>query len=268
MYVCTVRGTMEKGSASIGGGLQGSSPPPLSFAFPGAGRMRLRGCCEGTFSRSLLRSLDVCRGGTAKRLEMQLRTALGGENHCQPRQETPSSAEREFGTEKHAQCKKKQTLNKHTFACACHIRISLCIRHDGTRHSPPRNPQSRAAYRFREHFGQQKLAAVSREAFQAAHGRQRGRCLDVDCQRRDGKHLQVRFEATCRLNRNRSISRVATGNNCAPIVGKGIGSDPPVPRCKVRNSQTDNTNWGGWRPSHARRTWVRILLIQHRQLGH
>lgn len=243
-------------------------PPPFLSRPPGAGRMRLRGCYEGTFSRSLLRSLDACRGGTAKRLEMQLRTALWGENHCQPRQETPSSAEREFGTEKHAQCKKKQTLNKHTFACACHIRISLCIRHDGTRHSPPRNPQSRAAYRFREHLGQQQLAAVSREAFQAAHGRQRGRCLDVDCQRRDGKHLQVRFEATCRLNRNRSISRVATGNNCAPIVGKGIGSDPPVPRCKVRNSQTDNTNWGGRRPSHARGTWVRILLIQHRQLEH
>lgn len=116
------------------------SPPLLSFAFPGAGRMRLRGCYEGTFSRFLLRSLDACRGGTAKRLEMQLRTALWGENHCQPRQETPSSAEREFGTEKHAQCKKKQTLNKHIFACACHIQISLCIRHDGTRHSPPRNP--------------------------------------------------------------------------------------------------------------------------------
>lgn len=29
MYVCTVRGTMEKGSASIGGGLRGSSPPPF-----------------------------------------------------------------------------------------------------------------------------------------------------------------------------------------------------------------------------------------------
>lgn len=171
---------------------------------------------------------------------MHLRTALCGENHCQPRQETPSPAEREFGTEKHAQCKKKQTLNKHTFACACHIRvsflcpgISLCIRHDGTRHSPPRNPQSRAAYRFREHFGQQQLAAVSREAFQAAHGRQRGRCLDVDCQRRDGKHLQVRFEATCRLNRNRGIPGFATGNNCAPIVEKRIGPEPPVPRCKV-----------------------------------
>lgn len=38
-------------------------------------------------------ALDACRGGTAMCLEMQLQTAPWGENHCQPRKETPSSAE-------------------------------------------------------------------------------------------------------------------------------------------------------------------------------
>lgn len=125
-------------------------------------------------------ALDACRGGTAKCLEMQLQTALWGENHGQPRTETPSSAEREIGNEKHAQCKKTQKPDAYlrlpvqaacVLACASSVcppsslfslplearavctGISLCIRHGRTRYSPPRSPQSWAAYRVREHFG-------------------------------------------------------------------------------------------------------------------
>lgn len=240
--------------------------PTLSFVFHGAGRMRLRGCYEGTFSRSLLRSLDACRGGTAKRLEMQLRTALWGEKHCQPRQETPSSAEREFGTEKHAQCKKKQTLNIHLpVRVTFESHSAFAMTEPGTPHLGTPSPE-------------RPTASVSTSDSNSLR-RSVERLFKRPMAAKGGGALTSTASAATE-NTSKSASKqpvVSTEIAASPELRRGTTA-PPLSERELAPTHLSHdaryetlkqtTPTGGWRPSHARGTWVRILLIQHRQLGH
>lgn len=177
-------------------------------------------------------ALEACRGGTAKCLEMQLQTALWGEKHSQPRTETPSSAEREIGNEKHAQCKKTQKpdayLRLPVQAACVHLRVSfhclwrleLCVRvsHSAFAMAEPGTPQLGVP------SPGQPTASVSTS--------------DSNSLRRSVERLFKRSMAAEKDGDSTSTASAATGNTCNSPSKQFVVSAKAAPSPGLRRETT------------------------------